>query len=53
MKNLLLIFILIGTSIFCYAKIEKYYIRNIEISKEEYLALTALSFKNAWNFQSV
>ena len=50
MKNLLLIFILIGTSIFCYAKIEKYYIRNIEISKEEYLALDSmlLRAKEIW-----
>lgn len=50
MKNLLFIFLLICASILCYANIEKYYIRNIEISKEEYTAIDSalLSAKGIW-----
>ena len=50
MKNLLIIFLVMATSILCYANIEKYYIGNIEISKEEYLALdtTLLRAKEIW-----
>lgn len=50
MKNLLIVFLVMITSIFCYANIEKYYIGNIEISKEEYSALdtTLLRCKEIW-----
>lgn len=50
MKNLLSVFLVMITSIFCYANIEKYYIKNIEISKEEYLALDTmlLGSKEIW-----
>ena len=51
MKNLLIVFLVMITSIFCYANIEKYYIGNIEISKEEYSALdtTLLRCREIWN----
>lgn len=50
MKNLLIVFLVMVTSILCYASVEKYYIENIEISKEEYLALdtTLLRAKEIW-----
>lgn len=50
MKSLLFVFLTIVSSIFCYAKIEKYYIGSIEISKEEYSALdtTLLRAKEIW-----
>ncbi len=50
MKNLLVGLLSIGSSIFCYANIEKYYIRTIEISGEEYAALdsTLLRAKEVW-----
>lgn len=50
MKNLLTVFLVLVTSIFCYANIEKYYIGKIEISKEEYSALdtTLLRSKEIW-----